>query len=126
MPFRTLLRSRLALTLWLVAALLWAPIWGQWHGIVHQVQQGLGFSAPVQSLSDSAVSRAKAPDHGHELGSALCQVLDHLGHASALATGVFLADLARLPLAAPAAKWRDGLAQADWQPAQARAPPHRI
>lgn len=126
MPFRTLLRCRLALTLWLVAALLWAPIWGQWHGIVHQVQQGLVASASVQSSSDLAAPLAKAPDHGHELGSALCQVLDHLGHASAVATGVFVAHLARVPLAAPAAQWRDGLVQAIWRPTKARAPPPRI
>lgn len=126
MPFRFAFRIRLALTFCLVAALLWAPSWGQWHGIVHPAQPSVSVSDLAKTLTDSVAQRAKAHEHGHEQGSALCQVLDHLGHASALAAWAVSIPLVHGPLVVPAAHWRDGQEQHLWRPAQARAPPHRI
>ncbi len=120
MSFCTLSRWRAALTLWLVAALLWAPVWGQWHGIAHQVQQGVSAAAPALS------SVAGHQDDGHPQGSALCQVLDHLGHASGLALSAVVLRLAVLPNALPVqALATDAGVRACWS-AQARAPPHWI
>jgi hypothetical protein len=118
MSFRSFLgstfRSRAALTFCLVVALLWAPIWGQWHGIAHQVQQ-----AVVVPSDDTAADQ----DEGHALGSALCQVLDHLGHASALASWPVVASLVQFPVALPV--WQTGSDSAlrPWWPTRARAPP---
>jgi hypothetical protein len=116
-----LFRSRFALTLWLVTALLWAPIWGQWHSIAHQVHQ-------VITVADQGADAALQAhgSEGHAAGSALCQVLAHLGDASALAAwpvGVLLQSLpqAALPsLASPP----HGLRL--WWAVQARAPPVQI
>ena len=107
-------RSRAALTFCLVVALLWAPIWGQWHGIAHPMQQ-----AVVAPSGDTAADQ----DDGHALGSALCQVLDHLGHASALASWPVVASLVQFPVALPV--WQTGSDSAlrPWWPTRARAPP---
>ena len=118
MACRSVSRWRAALTLWLVAALLWVPIWGQWHGIAHPIQQVV--STPAMS------SAAGDPDDGHTQGSALCQVLDHLGHASGLALGAAQVSLLQLPTALPVlALAIDAGVRACWTP-QARAPPHWI
>lgn len=119
MSFRVLFRSRAALTLCLVAALLWAPIWGQWHGIAHQVQQSVS----------GAATASPSPDHphdGHVQGSALCLVLDHLGHASALAVWPVFAPVLTWPSALPV--WAPSIGVAAWacRLPQARAPPHWI
>ena len=113
-PFGSLFRSRAALTFCLVVALLWAPIWGQWHGIAHPVQQAV--VAP-------SIDKAADQDEGHALGSALCQVLDHLGHASALASWPVVASLVHGPVALPV--WQTGSDSAlrPWWPTRARAPP---
>lgn len=113
-PFGSLFRSRAVLTLGLVVALLWAPIWGQWHGIAHPVQQAV--VAP-------SIDKAADQDDGHALGSALCQVLDHLGHASALASWPVVASLVQFPVALPV--WQTGSDSAlrPWWPTRARAPP---
>jgi hypothetical protein len=113
-PFGSLFRSRAALTLGLVMALLWAPIWGQWHGIAHQVQQ-----AVVAPSGDTAADQ----DDGHALGSALCQVLDHLGHASALASWPVVASLVHFPVALPVWQTGSNSAMQPWWPTRARAPP---
>ena len=113
-PLDSTFCSRAALTLWLVVALLWAPIWGQWHGIAHQVQQ-----AVVVPLGDNAVHQ----DDGHTLGSALCQVLDHLGHASALASWPVVASLVHLPVALSVRQTGNDTALRPWWPTLARAPP---
>ncbi len=117
MSFHLVFRSRAALTLWLVAALLWAPIWGQWHGIAHQVQQAV--TAPAAALDPTAGDQ----DEGHTQGSSLCQVLDHLGHASGLTQSTTQAHLLVLPSVAPVLVLAvDAGVQACWTP-QARAPP---
>lgn len=107
-------RSRAALIFCLVVALLWAPIWGQWHGIAHPVQQ-----AVVAPSGDTAADQ----DEGHALGSALCQVLDHLGHACALASWPVVASLVHLPVALPARQTGSDSALRPWWPTRARAPP---
>lgn len=107
-----LFRSRFALTLWLVAALLWAPIWGQWHGIAHQVQQ-------VTAVSAAAADQ----DDGHAMGSGLCQVLDHLAHASALPTWPAVHVLVQLPALARAFREASTFSAEPWWPTRARAPP---
>lgn len=117
MSFCTVSRWRAALTLWLVAALLWAPVWGQWHGIAHQVQQGV--TAPAAAAAPTAGDQ----DEDHTQGSSLCQVLDHLGHASGLAQSSPQAHLLVLPSVAPVlALAVDAALQACWTP-QTRAPP---
>ncbi|PUE18921.1 hypothetical protein B9Z38_11130 [Limnohabitans sp. MMS-10A-160] len=117
-----LFRSRFVLPLWLVAALLWAPIWGQWHGIAHQVQQAV---SAAEQVSDSATSLAHDSE-GHAIGSALCQVLDHLGHVSALAVWPVQILLQSLPQAALAGLGGKPLGLQVWWAAQARAPPVQI
>ena len=124
MQFLPPFRRRLALTLALVWALLWAPVWGQWHGIAHQVHQAVTVSATASAQAESVVQIAM--DEGHEVGSALCQVLDHLGHASALTAWPLWAGWAALPMATPSGHWLSSHGQQPWWPAQARAPPHRI
>lgn len=115
---------RLALTLALVCAVLWAPVWGQWHGMAHQLHPAGTVTA---TASAQAVSVAQlAADDGHEVGSALCQVLGHLGHASALTAWPVWVGLAILPTATPAGHWLNNHVQQPWRPAQARAPPYRI
>jgi hypothetical protein len=121
MSFRLVFRWRAALTLWLVAALLWAPIWGQWHGIAHQVQQAV--TAPAAAVAPTAGDQDEGHTQGHTQGSSLCQVLDHLGHASGLAQSSPQAHLLVLPSVAPVlALAVDAGLQACWTP-QARAPP---
>ena len=111
-------RWRAASTLWLVVALLWAPIWGQWHGIAHQVRQAV--AAPA-----ATVPVAGDMDEGHAQGSALCQVLDHLGHANALSAWPVLASLLLLPAFAPVAVALPAVALWPCRTPQARAPPAR-
>ncbi|PUE26462.1 hypothetical protein B9Z52_15795 [Limnohabitans sp. Jir72] len=122
--FGALLRSRVVPTFGLVLALLWAPIWGQWHGIAHQVQQVVAVLDSSAVQAESAVPMAM--DDDHELGSALCHVLDHLGHACALTAWPEVVSLALLPMAAAAWQRLVSHGQQLWWPAQARAPPHRI
>ena len=116
MSFRLLLRSRAALTFCLVVALLWAPIWGQWHGIAHQVQQ-------VAAVSPAA---SADPEEAHGLGSTLCQVLDHLAHASGLPSWPSAQMLVVLPAASLAVRESSTHSTAPWWPKRARAPPVRI
>jgi hypothetical protein len=117
-----LFRSRFALTLWLVAALLWAPIWGQWHGIAHQVHPVVSVAGQV---SDSTHSIAQDSE-GHAVGSALCHVLDHLGHASALAAWPVQILLQSLPQAALPSLACRSASHRLWWAVQARAPPVQI
>jgi Zn-dependent protease len=81
--------------LWLIVALLWAPIWGQWHGIAHQVQQAVAAPAAAAPVVGDM-------DEGHAPGSALCLVLDHLGHASALSAWPLQVSLLLLTPSVPA------------------------
>jgi hypothetical protein len=109
---------RAALAFGLVAVLLWAPISAHWHGIAHQLRQAMG--APAVTAPASA-----DVDGGHAQGSALCQVLDHLGHASALPAWPVQAALYLFPAHTPEAKHNfEVTARPCWR-RQARAPPER-
>lgn len=107
---------RAAWTLGLVAALLWAPVWGQWHGLAHQVQQ----PAAAPAVTAPAVDDVHA---GHAPGSAQCWVLDHLGHANALSGWPLTADFGLLPTQPMAVQTPAvALMRPCWR-LQARAPP---
>ncbi len=116
--------GRFAPTLWLVVALLWAPIWGQWHNIAHRVHLVHQVVTVADSAPDSAFQGHHSEDHA--AGSALCQVLAHLGEASALASwpvGVLLQGLPQAVLPSLAC-WSHGH-RLRWA-IQARAPPAQI
>ena len=123
-PSFSLVRWRALPALWLVAALLWAPIWGQWHGIAHQLRQAL--AAPTVAASVQMASAVGDTDEAHSAGSALCQVLDHLGHANALSAWPVQLVALTWPALVPAETVQTGpAARNGWTP-QARAPPHWI
>ena len=109
---------RAALALGLVALLLWAPISAHWHGIAHQMRQAMG--APALTAPASA-----DVDGGHVQGSALCQVLDHLGHASALPAWPVQAALYLFPAHTPEAQHNAVVSARPCWRLQARAPPER-
>ena len=117
--------GRMCWLAWLLAALLWAPVWGQWHGIAHQARQT---GVPV-ALADAAWVTLAVPvanpdqDSAHTPGSVLCQVLDHLAHASGLTTGLLQLPLASWPALAAPGHLHAGVAQRRVGGAQARAPP---
>lgn len=110
--------ARAALTLWLIAALLWAPIWGQSHGIAHQLRQA---AAPAAVAAPVLVEQ----DQGHTPGSALCQVLDHLGHASALTAWPLATAVGALPSSLPVVAMGCAVVLRPLWAAPARAPPSR-
>lgn len=117
--------------------LVWAPIGGHWHGIAHPLRLALSapavaatvsttVSATGEAAAEQAVPMRGHADEGHAPGSALCQVLDHLGHASALSAWPVLPVLLSFLAAAPVSVARpDPLARVGWTP-QARAPPSWI
>ena len=115
-------RWRAASTLWLVLALLWAPIWGQWHGIAHQVRQAVAVAAPTHAPTVAA-SVVDDMDEGHTPGSALCQVLDHLGHAHALSAWPLHVSLWLLPAFVPVEVAFPAVAIQPCRTPPARAPP---
>ena len=126
MPFRlsclSPVRWRALPALWLVAALLWAPLWGQWHGIAHSLRQAL--AAPTVAASVQAAPLVGDTDEGHSAGSALCQVLDHLGHASALNAWPVPLAVLTWPAFLPAqAVHAEPAARTCWR-LHARGPPH--
>ena len=124
-------RWRAASTLWLVLALLWAPIWGQWHGIAHQVRQAVAVAAPTHAATTDAPTHAATVaasvvgdmDEGHTPGSALCQVLDHLGHAHALSAWPLHVSLLLLPAFVPVEVAFPAVAIQPCRTPPARAPP---
>ena len=113
-------RWRAASTLWLVLALLWAPIWGQWHGIAHQVRQAVAAPTHAPTVAASVVGDM---DEGHTPGSALCQVLDHLGHAHALSAWPLHVSLWLLPTLVPVDVAFPAVAIQPCRTPPARAPP---
>ena len=115
-------RWRAASALWLVVALLWAPIWGQWHGIAHQVRQAVAAPASADGAFASVVGDT---DEGHAQGSALCQVLDHLGHASALSAWPLQVSLLLLTPSVPAGLTFPAVVARLCCTPPARAPPTR-
>ena len=117
----------------LVAAVLWAPLWGLWHGIEHGPRQAFS--------SSSGLQEAHAPeDHGHAahaddghsdpLGHAaktdLCHILDHLSQAERLSTPCSPGLAPMVAMALPISRVAFSADQDLWSPAQARAPPALI
>ena len=101
----------------LVLALLLLTGWGQVHRVLHP-------GAPFPVLSATADAQVhQAPQGGHEEGSGLCQLLDHLSQGSAPVS--VLSPVAVMPLpqvqTAWTPRWRHVLVLA---PFEARGPPH--
>ena len=125
-------RSSLWLSFWLVVALLWAPIWGQWHGIEHRDLQAVSAKADAyqtHGYEDAlAVSSAGsgADLWGHDAGSDLCQLLDHLGHSDRLITANGAWSAPMVPVQAPLFLAHFSLDHHRWSQPQARAPPALI
>ena len=98
-------------------ALLLLTGWGQVHRVLHPgaLLPGPGATADAQFH--------KAPPVGHEEGSGLCQLLDHLSQGSAPVSVPATLAVMPLPQASIAwtPRWRHGPVLA---PFQARAPPH--
>jgi len=109
---------RAVLALGLVAALLWAPISAHWHGIAHNLHQAMG--APAATAAASGDAHA-----GHAQGSTLCQVLDHLGHASALTAWPLQLALQSFPASTLGAMHSAVVTARPCWGLQARAPPER-
>lgn len=104
---------------WLLGlSLLLSSVWGQWHRVAHESW------LPAASLV--APSEIGHDHSGHEPGSALCQVLDHLAHADGLNFALPALALSALACVAPVA------VAASQEPAsahryfQARAPPFSV
>lgn len=134
--------SRSRLPIWLhtllVAALLWAPLWGHLHTIGHGMEQGM---APTtrQALSVSAGGYEKHAhagdvhdDHrhqghsdalGHEADADLCRVLDHLSQAERLSAPCTPSLAPMVAKESPLFQVAFSADQDLWSPAQARAPP---
>ena len=119
-------RSRLPtwLNFLLVWALLWAPVWGQWHGIEHSTK--LMLSSSEGQHEAHAHQDADADPLGHEAGSELCQVLDHLAHADPLSASSTAWSASMVPTQAPVFRLAFSPDRVLWSPAQARAPPALI
>ncbi|PUE51108.1 hypothetical protein B9Z45_15000 [Limnohabitans sp. 2KL-17] len=120
----------------LVWALLWAPVWGQWHGIVHSAELALSAPAGLHAghtheendahEEDDAHEENDADHSGHSAGSDLCRVLDHLAHADSLNAPLLAWSAPMLSVQAPVF-WAAFLRGHDrWSLAQARAPPALI
>jgi hypothetical protein len=107
----------------LVLALLLLTGWGQVHRVLHPATAVPVLAAAADAAKTPDAGTAKAPLAGHEEGSGLCQLLDHLSQGSAPAP--VLAALAAMPLPLLQATWtprsRHGVALA---PFEARGPPH--
>lgn len=121
-------RSRLPywLSFLLVWALLWTPLWAHWHRIAHSTPQG--HTAPAGLHTAQAVAKAGIQPElgGHDAGSELCQVLDHLAHAERLSTAKALWTAPKLPARSPSLDLASAAQAHRWSPAQARAPPALI
>lgn len=113
---------------WLLVALLWASVWGQWHGLAHQVRQVGAQDVAALSVSAAAATPGGVSDQddADKQGSAPCQLLDHLLHAGGLATAQAKVPQAACSSATPKTAPLDRVPQGLWGLAQARAPPHRI
>lgn len=113
---------------WLLAALLWAPVWGQWHGLAHQVRQSAVQDGAVVPVSVAVATPEGASQQGDAdtQGSAPCQLLDHLLLAGGLATALLRVPQTTCP--SDCVQWLalNRVPQSLGWLAQARAPPHRI
>lgn len=128
-------RSRLPVWLHtlLVAALLWGPLWGHWHGIEHGSGRTLSAQAKgiekhvhAERAQNEQAHKGHSPSLGHEADTDLCRVLDHLSQAERL--GASCSDdpapigVTEQPTFRAAVSSDQDL----WSSAQARAPPALI
>ena len=128
--------SRVRRSIWLnfllVVALLWVPIWGQWHGIEHRDLQVLSASTDLHQThahEDTSTDPSVDPgaDHsGHVAGSDLCQVLDHLAPTDRLSTPNTHWSAPMVPPQALLFQAHFSLDHDRWSQPQARAPPALI
>ena len=118
MNFSRLRQHRQPWAIALVLALLLLTGWGQVHRVLHT-----GSAVQIGQSQPDAPQLGKVHLAGHEEGSSLCQLLDHLSQGSA---PVSVPDiLAVLPLSLVPALW----APLEWHalvlsPFEARGPPH--
>lgn len=121
--------SRSRLPVWLhtllVAALLWAPLWGQWHGVAHGTGQALSVPAGLDGARahQDAVHESHSNALGHEAGADLCRVLDHLSQAERLSAACSPGLAPMGAMALPIFRLVFSPDQDLWSLALARAPP---
>ena len=137
--------SRSRLPVWLhtllMAALLWAPLWGHLHSIGHGNEHVSERGTLHALLAPGELQAAHAPDGhvhdehrhkghsdalGHEADADLCRLLDHLSQAERLSApcspGIAPMVATKPPIFRVAFSADPDL----WSPAQARAPPALI
>ena len=136
-------RSRLPVWLQtlLVAALLWAPLWGHLHnighGIEHRMEAGTRhalFAPAVQHevhahaghVHDEHRHEGYSEPLGHEADADLCRLLDHLSQAERLSSPYSPSLAPMVAMALPQFRRVFSPDQDLWSPAQARAPPVMI
>ena len=131
-------RSRLPFWLHtlLVAALLWAPLWGQLHTIGHGSGHVSERGTRHALLSPGELPAAHAQkEHrhagpsdalGHEADADLCRLLDHLSQAERLSAPCSPGLAPMVAMAPPIFRVAFSADQDLWSPAQARAPPALI
>jgi hypothetical protein len=126
--------SRSRLPVWLhtllVAALLWAPLWGQWHGIEHGSGQAISSPDVLHEAHAHAGHEQDEQAHeghshalGHEADADLCRVLDHLSQAERLSAPCSPSLAPRVAMVPPIFRVAFSPDQDLWSSAQARAPP---
>jgi len=125
-------RQSVWLSVLLLGALLWASIWGQWHGIGHRDLSSLSAPLGLSSTHGHGDTHARPAGDlpfdplGHDAGSNLCQVLDHLAHADRLDTSATAWSAPMVPAQAPLFLAHFSLDHHRWSQPQARAPPALI
>ena len=114
--------SRVAHVAMLALLLLWAQMWGQWHGVAHPQGFALGVAAAHVHAHEGHAAGAEHAGFDHDAGDAECRLLDQLSHADSLPCVPLLALPAGFSTALLA--HNAGLAVARWAALfQARAPP---
>lgn len=93
-------------------------VWGQWHRVTHE--------AWLQEALVDVPSDASRDHSGHEPGSALCQVLDHLAHSDSLSCAPSAKTTPALASVAPVAVAASPVPSSAHRYFQARAPPFSV
>ncbi len=125
-------RQSVWLSVLLLGALLWASIWGQLHGIGHRDLPSLSAPLGLSSTHGPEVTCAKPSGDlpfdplGHDAGSNLCQVLDHLAHADRMGTSAAVWSAPMVPAQTPLFLAHLSFDHDRWSQPQARAPPALI
>jgi hypothetical protein len=117
-------RHRLLAAWVLVGVLLAAQTLSLLHGVVHTGAPGPHAAAAQAAAEGAGSSRLQQWASAHTEGSVLCQALDHLGHADAVAP-TFVLPAAAAWAAGPAAPARTARLAPRAAPYEARAPPAR-